>query len=76
MNDNTYAINKFVAVVASGLVAIGINWNYAYSDDGLLTLTISGLTPMGIYAGIKQWVFSYVVQQTGYKITERKPEEI
>ena len=72
VNENTKVINKTLAVVMSGIAAIGVGWNYTYSaaDDGTLVFTITGLSFSSIIGYIKSWIFSYVVQQSGYRLTE------
>jgi len=70
INGETPKVNRMIAIVSSGLVALGLNWTYSYTPEGILTIQVTGLTLMGIYEGSKQWIFSYIVQQTGYRVTE------
>lgn len=76
INENSYKLNRAIAIIASGVVALGIGWQYSYlPDEGVLTLAITGLKYDSIYATAKQWIFSYIVQQTGYRIT-KPPEDL
>jgi len=73
INGNTKILNKIIAVAASGLVALGINWNYSYTpdNDGTIAIMITGVSLAGLYSMAKTWVFSYIVQQSGYRMTEK-----
>jgi len=72
INGETPKVNKLIAIISSGLVALGLNTTYSYTPEGIFTLQVTGLTLIGVYEGLKQWMFSYIVQQTGYRITEPK----
>lgn len=72
-NKQTYWMNKVLAIVIAAVGAIGVTYTYSYSDDGVLSLTLAGLTLANIWISFKTFVISYALQQTGYHIT--KPVE-
>lgn len=74
INEQTYWINRTLAILTSGIAAIGINYSYSYTSDGVLNIAITGLTFWGLVEGMKQWLFAYVIQQTGYKLTKSAGE--
>ena len=75
INDQTYWINKSFAVLISVIAALGVTYTYTYSADGILSLTITGLTLASLWANFKVWVLSYSLQQTGYHLTKEKRDE-
>lgn len=72
ISEHSYTINRTLAILASGAVSLGLHWNYGYSaaDSGTFTLTITGVSIAGILDNGRDWIFSYIVQQTGYRLTE------
>ena len=71
INEQTYWINHAFAVIVSGIAALGINYTYSYSPDGVLNIAITGLTLTGIYMTAKQWLFAYILQQTSYRLNKK-----
>lgn len=73
INKQTFWVNKVFAVAVAFAAAMGVTYTYTYSADGVLGLTISGLTLASVFASFKTFIISYALQQTGYHIT--KPAE-
>ena len=74
IHEHSFYVNRAVAVIASGLVALGLHWQYGYDavDNGTLTFTITGVSLLGILDHIRDWIFSYMIQQSGYRISTLK----
>ncbi len=71
LNDtNTARANRVMAIALAGLAALGIEHQYAYAD-GVLTLTLSGLTIWSVLAHLKVWLVSYGCQQMPYHVMKR-----
>jgi hypothetical protein len=70
INEQTYWINKTFAMLVAGIAALGVTYTYSYSAEGVLTVVINGLTLGGLWISFKTWLFSYVLQQTGYHLTK------
>lgn len=68
LTTETAKLNRYVAIVLSGLAALGINATFT---DG--TLTITGLTVAGILTGALVWLKSFIVQQGMFKILISSP---
>lgn len=60
----TGRLNRVVAVVVSGLTAVGIHVTFDHSSG---VLTISGLTAAGIVVGFGTWLKSFVMQELVYQ---------
>lgn len=76
INKQSYWINKVFAMLIALVAAVGVTYTYTYSPDGVLNLTLSGLTLLNIWVSFKTWLFSYALQQTGYHITKDRVESI
>lgn len=75
INKQTYLLNHLAAVGISGIAALGINYTYTYTDDGVLQIVLTGLTWSGILMGMKQWLFQYILQQFAYNMKKEKVNE-
>lgn len=67
---DTKKLNKYIAMVASGLIALGISYNYSYDpalDGGTLTLVLGHISIASLWTGLTQWFFSFITQQGVYK---------
>lgn len=71
INEDSWHVNRTLAVIASGLVSLGLHWNYSYDGDaGVLTLSLSGLTLASVLEHGREWLLSYVIQQGQYRISQ------
>lgn len=69
INKQTFWLNRGVAMFVATISALGINYTYAYTPEGVLTLTFTGLTVAGVWHGFLQWVVAYGSQQLPYHLT-------
>lgn len=67
LSNNTKWANRIVAILLSGLSAVGIH--AAWSSGG--TLTITGLTLTGILAAGWLWIKSFALQEWIYQSTKQ-----
>ena len=69
VNANTSSINRLVAIGTAFVAAIGVHlvsdWNQA---EGVLVITINGLTVANIAHGLIAWIQQYAMQQGSYKL--------
>lgn len=73
INKSTYWLNHAVAILTALAGTIGIAYTYTWNPtEGIFQLAFSGLTLTTILAGIKQFLFQYILQQTGYSMTKEK----
>lgn len=73
ISAHSFLVNRTIAIVASGAVALGLHWKYGYDsavNNGTLTITLTGASFWGLVDHGRDWLFSYIVQQSGYRITE------
>lgn len=75
INEQTYWMNRALAVVLAMLSAVGINYQYAYTADGVLTLTLTGLTLASIWDHFLQTVVAYGSQQLPYHLTKSSGDQ-
>lgn len=68
INAHTKGLNRAVAIGVAGISAIGIDYTYTYSQEGLLTFTLSGLTFWAIFEHVKQFIVAYIAQQIPYHV--------
>lgn len=66
LTTETAKLNRVVAVIAAGLVSVGVHTTF---DKSAGTLVITGLTVSGILHGLWAWLNSYAVQHSIYKVT-------
>lgn len=64
IDEHSAALNRFVAIIASGVGALGLSVHF---DPTLGIATITGLTASDIIAGLGGWIQSYVWQQILYR---------
>lgn len=63
-------LNQVLGIIASGLIALGISYNYSYDaalDGGTLTLVLGHISIGSLWTGLTQWFFSFLTQQGIYK---------
>lgn len=68
LSDQTQRLNTIVAVVLSGLAALGIHSSF---DPASHVLTITGLSPAGIAHAAIDWIRSYAMQYGYFKLVTR-----
>jgi hypothetical protein len=71
ISKETAALNRFIAVLAAGAAAVGVNYSFDHTTG---TLMITGLTTATIVNGIYNWVASFVTQQTIFKATSQNDQ--
>lgn len=76
VNNQTYILNHIIAISIAGVSALGINYSYSYTPDGVLAITLTGLTFVGVSTALWQWFISYVMQQGVYNVMKTKEENI
>ncbi len=70
LNAQTDKLNRAVALVFSGLAALGIHTSHTWSaSSGVFVLTVKGLTLAGILAAAWAWLKSFAVQEFVYRAT-------
>lgn len=74
INAYTPKINRTVAIITSAIGALGISYKYSYSSDGVLAITITGLTLLSLWEGAKVWLVSYMFQQGTYQLVTKRNE--
>jgi hypothetical protein len=75
INKNSWWINRGLALGLATISAIGINYSYSYSTDGVLVLTLTGLTIGGVWHGFLQWLVAYGSQQLPYHLTRTSEDK-
>ena len=70
LNGTTFYLNRFAAITTALIATFGINYSHSYTSDGVLTITLTGLTLVGMLAGLKQFIVSYAIQQGSYHLTK------
>lgn len=75
INKNSWWINRSLAIVLATISAVGINYSYSYSPDGVFVLTLRGLTLSGIWSGLLQWLVAYGSQQLPYHLTRTSEDK-
>lgn len=64
LSVETWRLNRAIAVILSGLAALGIHAEFN-SVEGILTIT--GLTLTSILHGGADWISSFVIQQVLFR---------
>ena len=71
MSAETETVNRLVAVALTGLASLGVHMTHSYdplADGGTFHLVITGVALGSILAHGRDWIFSYVVTKSGYKL--------
>ena len=69
MQANSASINRFFSIIIAFFAAIGIHWVSDWqAADGVMVITISGLTWGSIGHGLIAWIQQYAFQQGSYKM--------
>lgn len=74
VNEHSWLINRTLGIVAALAVSLGLSYQYAYTPDGVATLTITGLTVASLIDHARIWLVGYSLQQAGYRVSEPKTE--
>lgn len=74
INEHSWLVNRTLSIVAALLVSLGLSYQYSYTPDGVLTLSLSGLTLASLIDHARTWLVGYILQQTGYRVTEPSTE--
>ena len=69
INTNTFWLNRGMAMLVATISALGINYSYTYTPEGVFTITLTNLTIAGVWHGVQQWVLAYGAQQLPYHLT-------
>ncbi len=67
---DTQRLNRLMAMGIAAVSAIGINYTYSYSAEGVLDFHATGLTLAAIYDSARQYVVAYMAQQIPYHLTK------
>ena len=69
MQDNASSINRFSSIAVAFFTAIGIHWVTDWqADNGVMIITITGLTWGSIGHGLIAWIQQFAFQQASYKM--------
>lgn len=71
VNEHSWLVNRTLGIGAALAVSLGLSYQYSYTPDGVLTLSLSGLTIASLIDHGRTWLVGYILQQTGYRVTER-----
>ena len=66
VNSDSYWINRALTIGIALISAIGLEYNYSYTADGVFTLTLTGVTIWSIVDHGKQFLVAYIAQQLPY----------
>lgn len=72
INEHSWLVNRTLAILASLAVSLGLSYQYSYTPEGILTLSLSGLTVASLIDHARIWLVGYMIQQSGYRLTEPK----
>ena len=72
LSMETAKLNRVVAVILSGIGALGVHANF---DQTSGVLTITGLTVVTILHGLWDWAQAFVTQQVIYDGVVQKPSK-
>jgi hypothetical protein len=68
---NSDKLNRWLAVILSGVAAVGIHWaydaNFSWVSGGVLTIIWPGFN--GVVHGAWEWLQSFAVQEWMYRST-------
>lgn len=66
VNGATPWVTRGLGIFIATVSALGIEHTYSYSQEGVFTLTLTGLTLVSLFDHVKQVVIAYVFQQVPY----------
>lgn len=68
-------LNRFMAIVASGLTALGVHLTTAHPDTGTYVITVTGITGSGLATSAFHWLKSFIFQEIAYqKLIKSTPQ--
>lgn len=77
MQDKSAQLNRAMAMLAAFITAIGVHWVSDWqAANGVLTITISGLTWANIGHGFIAWIQQYAMQQGFWKVLVRSDSPV
>jgi hypothetical protein len=68
ISQETYKLNRVLAIAAAGLSAVGVNYQVVHPGPGDWTIAITGLTAAGISAAGVMWLKQFCVQELTYRM--------
>lgn len=66
LNAATPYLNRAVTIGIALVSALGLEYTYSYTPEGMFTLTLAGLTFWSVFEHGKQFLVAYIFQQIPY----------
>jgi hypothetical protein len=72
IDKDSTQVTRWLGIVSSGLVALGLHWNFSYDHaaNGTFVFTLTGVTLASLLEHARDWGISYASQQVGYHVGE------
>lgn len=69
LSADTPSLNRWAGLLTSFVTALGIHWITDWqATNGVLTVTITGLTVGNVAHGLLAWIQQYAMQQGAYRL--------
>ncbi len=72
IDKDSTTISRWLGIVSSGLVALGLHWNFSYDHaaNGTFIFTLTGVTFASLLEHARDWGLSYASQQVGHHVSQ------